>query len=126
MDISHIFQLRSGHILLNSYLERFKRMEKASCPACGHYSKDVRHYLIKCPPYKHERWALFRHSKSRHLTLKNLLNSKDLALPLVNYIQATERFEHPERRLETEASQGLNRNMQHHHTQPHHTQGQIT
>ena len=33
-DASRIFQLRTGHVPLNAYLERFKRVDRASCPAC--------------------------------------------------------------------------------------------
>jgi ribonuclease HI len=62
-DASRIFQLRTGHALLNAYPERFKRADNARCPACGHVKEDVQHFLLNCPAYSHERWALLRQSK---------------------------------------------------------------
>lgn len=40
-DASRIFQLRTGHIPLNAYLERFKLVDSAKCPACGHPKENV-------------------------------------------------------------------------------------
>ena len=57
-DASCIFQLRTGHVPLNAYLEHFKRVDRASCPACGHPKEDTQHYLFDCLAYGHERWAL--------------------------------------------------------------------
>jgi hypothetical protein len=55
---SKIAQLHLWHILLNGYLYRFKRMDKASCPACGVDIESIAHYLLNCPMYMHKRWAL--------------------------------------------------------------------
>ena len=62
-DASRIFQLRTGHIPLNTYLEHFKRVDGTSCPACRHPKEDVQHYLFDCPAYGHEHWALLQHCK---------------------------------------------------------------
>ena len=58
-DASRIFQLRTGHVPLNAYLERFKRADSAQCPACGHPRENAQHFLMDCPAYKHERWLLY-------------------------------------------------------------------
>ena len=104
LDTSRIFQLRSGHILLNGYLERFKRVDNARCPACGHPYEDVKHYLLDCPAYKHERWNLFKQCKAKRPKLKDLLNNSDLMIPLANYIQCTERFKQMEERSKNSAN----------------------
>ena len=93
MDASRIFQLRTGHVPLNAYLERFKRADSARCPACGHPKESTQHYLFDCPAYKHERWALYKHCKAREPKMKDLLNCADMVIPLANYIQATGRFD---------------------------------
>ena len=52
-DTSQVCQLRTGHVPLNSYLERIGRSNDASCPACGHFREDTRHFLLDCPAYAH-------------------------------------------------------------------------
>ncbi len=92
-DRSPIYQLRTGHIPLNGYLERFKRVDNARCHACGHPKENVQHYHLDCPAYAHERWALFKHCKAKDPKLKDILNNSKLAVPLANYIQPTGRFD---------------------------------
>jgi hypothetical protein len=91
---SRIAQLQMGHTPLNSYLYKFKRADKANCPACGEDYETPPHFLISCPSYAFERWALERQvkKKKKSLTLETLLGDPDLALPLANYIDGTERF----------------------------------
>ena len=91
-DVSRIFQLRAGHVLLNAYLERFKRTVSAGCPACGHPRENVQHFLLDCPAYKHERWLLYKQCKSSEPTMQDLLNKEETAIPLAKYIRATGRF----------------------------------
>ena len=93
MDASRIFQMRTGHIPLNGYLKRFKRVDSAKCPACGHPKENVRHFLLECPSYAHERWALVKQCKKKSPKLEDILNDKDLIVPIANYIHATGRFE---------------------------------
>jgi len=92
-DASRIFQLRSAHIPLNAYLERFKRVDNARCPACGHPKENVQHFLFDCPKYSYERWALFKHCKKRNPKLEDILNKSKMIVPLANFIQATGRFD---------------------------------
>jgi ribonuclease HI len=91
---SKIAQLRLRHIPLNGYLYRFKRTDKASCPACGADVESVAHYLLNCPMYAHERWALARQVKRlrKNMTLETLLGEPELAVPLAKYIDSTGRF----------------------------------
>ena len=113
-DASRIFQLRTGHVPLNAYLERFKRAERASCPACGHPKEDTQHFLFDCPAYRHERWALLQHCKTQEPKMKDILNNGDMAVPLANFIQATGRFEQGE----TQIQNGGNRHRQEIGSQP--------
>ena len=102
-DASRIAQLRLQHIPLNKYLHKFKRTDKANCPACGEENKTIAHFLLHCPMYTFERWALSKHAKKRHkeLTIESLLGDPELAIPLANYMDGTSRFktklgEHPQ------------------------------
>lgn len=78
---------------LNAYLARIRRADATGCLACGHPKEDVRHFLMDCPSYAHERWALYRYSKMWNPSLKTLLNEKKLIVPVANFIQATGKFE---------------------------------
>ena len=89
---SLISQMCITHIPLNSYLYRFKRADKANCPACGESKETLEHYLLYCPAYAHKRWALRKATKNK-LTMKTLLGEKESALALKNYNEATHRFE---------------------------------
>ena len=83
-----------GHIPLNSYLYRFKRADKTNCLACSEEYKTPPHFLLSCPTYAFECWALERQvkKKKKNLTLEVLLGDPDLALLLTNYIDGTSRF----------------------------------
>jgi ribonuclease HI len=98
---STLAQLRIGHIPLNSYLYKFKLVDNRRCPACGAAAESIHHFLITCPTYRYERWPLQQKCK-RTLTLKMLLTDNNLTEHLINYIEATKRFEP---RQETELNQ---------------------
>ena len=89
---SLIFQLRVGHAPINQYLHRFKKIESPQCPACGHPKETIKHFLLHCPKYAHERWPLLRNSKGGTPKLSRLLSSPKLLLPLASYIESTGRF----------------------------------
>ncbi len=91
---SLITQLYIGHVPLNDYLKRFKKVDSARCPACGAAPETVRHFLLECPIYTHERWILARRlsSRDRELTLENIMRDEEAFLSLSNYINASHRF----------------------------------
>ena len=93
-DASRIAQLRLQHIPLNKYLHKFKRTDKANCPACGEENETIAHFLLHCPMYAFERWALAKHAKKRRkeLTIETLLGNPEIAIPLANYMDSTGRF----------------------------------
>jgi hypothetical protein len=91
---SKIVQLHLRHIPLNRYLYRFKRTDKASCPAYGADVESIAHYLLNCLMYAHERWALARQVKRlwKNMTLETLLGEPELAVLLAKYIDSMGRF----------------------------------
>ena len=89
---SLIFQLRVGHAPLNAYLHWFKKVDSARCPACGDIKESAEHFILRCPKYAHERWPLLRQAKDATPKLEVILSDPDLIRPLINFINATERF----------------------------------
>jgi len=58
VDASQIAQFRLGHAPVNQYLKRMKRVDSARCPACRDKEESPEHFMLRCPSYTHERWAL--------------------------------------------------------------------
>ena len=85
---SRIAQLCLWHIPLNKYLYRFKRVDKANCPACGVDIESISHFLLNCPMYTHERWALAHQVRrmQKNMTMTTLLGELELAALLAKYI----------------------------------------
>ena len=52
----------------------------------------MEHYLLYCPAYAHEQWAMEEYLK-RKPDVKTLLGDPKAALMLKNYIEATHRFD---------------------------------
>jgi hypothetical protein len=92
---SQIAQLRLSHAPVNQYLKRIGKVDSARCPACGAEQETIEHFLLLCPSYAHERWALERQAKKlrRHLTMETILGKPEMVHPLANYIDATQRFQ---------------------------------
>ena len=49
---SLIFRLRTGHVPLNSHLNRIKKNHPAQCPLCGSPNETVAHHLLHCENLK--------------------------------------------------------------------------
>ena len=90
-DSSILTQICTGHISLNGYLFKRKRVDSPRCPACGAAVETVQHFLFTCRSYAYMRWPLEQKCKGT-LTLKNILSDQKLTAGLINYINATERF----------------------------------
>lgn len=82
------------HAPLIAYIHKFKLVDKPRCPACGDANETVQHFLLSCPGYAHERWALIQTAKKRKkdLSLETLFGDRELTLALANFIKATHRF----------------------------------
>ncbi|KAI0298315.1 hypothetical protein BC826DRAFT_951267 [Russula brevipes] len=94
---SLIAQMRINHVPVNAYLYRFKKVESARCFACGTDTEDVTHFLLECPTYAHERWALARQAKKlkKPLKIETLLGNPAMTTALATYIEKTHRFDSP-------------------------------
>lgn len=92
--ISRIAQFRIAHAPINQYLKRIGKVDSARCPACGTEEETVEHFLLSCPSYVHERWALEQQAKKarKQMSLGTLLGEPDMITPLANYIHATRHF----------------------------------
>jgi ribonuclease HI len=90
-ESSLLTQICIGHIPLNGYLYKIKRVDNPRCPACGAAVETVHHFLFTCRSYAYMRWPLEQRSKGP-LTLKRIFSDHKLTRQLVNYIDATERF----------------------------------
>ena len=88
---SHIAQFRLTHAPVNSYLKCIKKVDNARCPACGAVEETIKHFLLHCPCYAYERWALAQQANKqcKRLSLETLLGTPDMAIPLANYIDAS-------------------------------------
>ena len=89
---SWLYQIRTGHFPLNAYLHRFKRMESASCPACGHSNETPQHFILDCPAYAHERWSLISGKSQKNREYAAIIGKTENAIELIAYIQATGRL----------------------------------
>ena len=91
---SMITQLITAHIPLNSYLKRINKVDSVRSPSCRATNETVWHFLLACPGYAHEQWALEARlkEKHKHLTYNNILGNADFFVPLANYINMSHRF----------------------------------
>lgn len=86
-------QLRTGHIGLNHHLSRIKRSDTPFCPHCrGITAETVRHFLLDCPEYAHERHILQRKLRREAGNLSYLLSNPTALLPLLRYVHSTKRL----------------------------------
>ena len=91
---SLVTQALLEHIPLNEYLYKVKAVDNARCPACGAATESVRHFLMECPIYAHERWIMEKgiRKANKALMLRNLIGDAEALDLLINYISATHRF----------------------------------
>nr|VWO96319.1 Uncharacterized protein [Ganoderma boninense] len=89
-----LFQLRCGHVPLNSHLYRIGRAPAPTCPACGGAPETVLHYLLTCPAHSHARACYLSGMGRRGRDLSTLLGTPDAWQPLLRYVGATKRLAH--------------------------------
>ena len=93
---SLLFQLKVGHVPLNSFLHHIGKVDSPHCPACGERRETTEHFILQCPGYAYERWALHKHARSNAPQLEDIISDPKMTIPLINYIEATSRFNNPE------------------------------
>ena len=91
---SRIAQLKLTHMPLNTYLKRIGRATSTRCPACGAEEETIDHFLLDCPNYAYERWALNRQAIKigKQLTRETIMGEQGMLEALARYIEATHRF----------------------------------
>jgi len=101
-DTSCIAQFRLGHMPINQYLKRIGRVDSARCPACRDGEETAEHFMLRCPAYAHERWALAQQAKKicKPMAIETLLGIPEMARAVLKFIRATSRFRQPEERAQ--------------------------
>ncbi len=92
-QVSILIQLRTGHILLQAYLHRFKLSDTPICTTCRNEPETVTHYLLYCPSYTTQRRRLRRTLGRDHSLSLEILGDERRIKPLMEFINDTKRFE---------------------------------
>lgn len=90
---SVLVQLRTGHSALNQHLFRIHCSESPCCSYCGNLVPEtVKHFLLECPLFDHQRHYLARKLKRKATSLAYLLNDPKGIPPLLKFIHYIGRF----------------------------------
>jgi hypothetical protein len=84
--------LRTGHIALNAHLHRIKRTDTPHCPSCPNETENVKHLLLECPQYAHERQILRNKLGRQADEIPHLLSNKKATDALIAFVEATGRL----------------------------------
>lgn len=93
MHIAWIARLRTGHVSLNGYLERFNIMKDATCPGCRDAKETVHHFLMMCPKYERLRDKMRKGVGEGGMKMEKLLGDHKRVKHTVEFIEGTGRFE---------------------------------
>ena len=93
MHIAWIARLRTGHVSLNGYLNRFNIVDDATCPGCGDAKETVHHFLMVCPKYEKARDQMRKKVGVGGMKLEKLLGDHRRIKDTLEFIGGTERFE---------------------------------
>ena len=94
---SLLFQLRSNHLNLNSYLHRIGKTPSKRCEQCWRRrrvesTETVTHFLFECPSFERERHVLDAKLGRSSRDLKTILSDVDKTRALLSYIGRTRCF----------------------------------
>lgn len=84
-----LFQLRTGHVALNSHLHRIGCAESPICPACEEREETVEYVLLYYLAYARARMRILYRYGVKALILTSLLNRNHLIPSLFNFLHAT-------------------------------------
>lgn len=101
-QMSVITQLRTGHAPLNAHLARISKADSAACPRCAYRSETVRHFVLDCPEYHEERWALRTRMGRGGDRLSKLLYTKSGMKNLLRFVAQTGRLRTTHGKISTE------------------------
>jgi len=91
---SLLIQLRTGHIPLQKYLHKIRKVSLPRCPACLIQDETVHHYLLTCPAYRPQRGQLERTMRRAARSISMLLVNPKVFPHLFQYVNATQCFQH--------------------------------
>jgi ribonuclease HI len=93
---STLFQVRTGHFPLNSYLHRINKSETKYCQQCDPddeaREETVKHFLFECDAYTAQRQKLAKTIGRHHLNLQDIMAHPKYMKALFHYITKTNRF----------------------------------
>lgn len=78
-----------GHVVLNAYLHRIKKIASPQYTRCHQQQENVYHYLFECDKYRYKRHNLSRAVGRKATSLKFLLNDCKGIHAVLRYIGAT-------------------------------------
>lgn len=85
--------MRTGHVSLNGYLERFNITNDATCPGCRDAKETVHHFLMMCPKYERLRDKMRKEMGEGGMKMEKLLGDHKRVKHIVEFIEGTGRFE---------------------------------
>ena len=94
---SLLLQLRCGHLPLNSYLHKIKKVESDRCYECrggreGPSSETVIHFIFDCPAHAVARGELIDKIGRAHFRLQDIMSDVNRMKALTTFINRTGRF----------------------------------
>ena len=89
---SILFQLRSGHVPLNVYLHRIKKVDSPTCPNCHLFRETVMHFVLHCVAHAEARQTMFNAAGRDARNLGKLLSTPELLPHLFQFIRSTDRL----------------------------------
>ena len=97
-DASQLAQFRLRHAPVNQYLKRIRRVDSVRCPMCGDEEEMAEHFMLRCPAYAHERWALTEKAKKlrKLMDMEMLLGNLEMTNKVAKYIRASNQFQQPD------------------------------
>jgi hypothetical protein len=94
---SIIIQICSGHLPLNNYLYRIKKLNSNSCTQCSEDQegppKTVQHFVFDCPAYVAARNELTNKIGFNHLNFKDIMADTNRIKALITFINRTGRLQ---------------------------------
>jgi hypothetical protein len=87
-----LFQLRTGHTILNKHLHRINRADSPVCPCCRREDETVLHYLMHCPAHANARAEMHRVGGRPSRDITKLLSRPKLLPLLFQFIARSGRY----------------------------------
>ncbi len=94
---SVLIQLRTGHVPLNAYLYRFKKVDFPFCEKCfanGVEAKEtVYHFIFECPSHQKLRGEIRKELGRGATSFRNIMGDPKAVKAMLKYVGKTRRFQ---------------------------------